>query len=138
MSRGEPPLLVELAVVGQVSLCHNAQQRTALYDSSTVVEQRADLHGQSDDSNHVELAGEVEQLHQSLLSLVDKQLLVEEILTGIARQTEFWEHHHLDALPFGLGNQTFHLSHIIVYIGHLDNGDGGGHFQESVFHSFTN
>ena len=43
-------------------------------------------------------------------------MLTEEILTGIARQAQFRKDHHLDALTFGLGNQTLYLLHIVDHV----------------------
>ena len=61
LSRGKPTFLVELAVVREIGLRHDAEQRTTLDDGSTVVEQTVDHHRQSEHRDDVELAGEVEQ-----------------------------------------------------------------------------
>ena len=136
LGRGEPALLVELAVVWQIGLRHDAEQRTALDDGGAVVEQAVDNDGQAHHRHDIELAGEVEQQHHALLGTVDEGLLAEQILTRVARQAQFGQHHDLHAAAFGLGYQALYLLHIILYVGHLHSRHGCGHFYKSVFHSF--
>ena len=45
---------------------------------------------------------------------------------------------HMAMQAFGLSDEAFHLSYIILDIGHLDGWHSRGHFDKSVFHSFTN
>ena len=96
------------------------------------------MYGQADDTDDIEFACEVEQYYESFLGLVNQQLLLEQVLTGIARQAKLWKNNNLNALPFGLSDEAFHLSYIILDIGHLDGWHSRGHFDKSVFHSFTN
>ena len=96
------------------------------------------MYGQADDADDVELAGEVKQYDEPFLGLVNQQLLLEQVLTGIARQAKLRKNNDLNALPFGLSDEALYLSYIILDIGHLDGWYSRGHFDKSVFHSFTN
>ena len=88
---GKPALLVELVIVGQIGLGHNTQQRAILDNGSTVEQQATSLYGQTNHTDNIKLTGEVEQHEQSLFSLVQQQLFLKQILTGIARERELWK-----------------------------------------------
>ena len=136
LRRGKPALLVELAVAGQISFRHDAQQLSRLDDGSAVVEQAVDHHGQSHHGDDVELTGKVEQIHHALFRPVEQSLFTEQVLTRITRHTEFRQNHHLDALALGLSYQALNLLYIVLYVGHFHRRHGGGHLHKSVFHTF--
>ena len=135
--RGKPALLVELVVVGQVGLGHQSQQAPMLHHGGTVVEQRADAHGQAHHHDDVELAGEVEQHQQALLGLVEQQLLAEQVLTAVARERQLGEDDDLGALALGLCNLTLYLLNVVFHVSHANTWYGSGHFYQSVFHFVT-
>ena len=69
--------------------------------------------------------------------MVEKKLLLEQILTRIARDAQFRKHDDFDALAFCLGDETLDLLDIIFHIGHLHDRHASSHFDKSVFHIFT-
>ena len=72
LRRGKPTFLVELVVVRQIGLRHDTQQCTALDDGSTIEQQATSLDGQPYHADNIQLTGEVQQLKQSTLGLVEQ------------------------------------------------------------------
>ena len=105
-------------------------------DCGTVVEQAVNHHRQTDNRDDIEFAGEVEQHHHTLFSTVEQSLFLKQILTGVACDTKFRQHHHLDAPTLGLRNQTLYLLHVVLHVSHLYCWYCGGHLYKSVFHTF--
>ena len=91
LGRGKPALLIELVVVGQIGLGHDTQNGATLDDCSTVEQQTTRLYGQAHHADDIQLARELQQSQEAFLGLVQQQLLLEQILTGIARQRELRE-----------------------------------------------
>ena len=69
--------------------------------------------------------------------MVEKKLLLEQILTRIACDAELREHDNLNSTILGLSYQTLYLLNIIFHIGHLNRGNSCCNVYKSVFHSFT-
>ena len=67
LRRGKPALLVELAVVRQISLWHDAQDLTVLNHDTAIQQQVAYHYRSTDNRDDVELSGEIEQHHHCLL-----------------------------------------------------------------------
>ena len=82
---GEPALLIELIIIGQIGLGNNSQQVTGLDDGSTVEQQASRLYGHTDHTDDVQLTGKVKQHHQSFLRLRQQELFLKKVLTTIAR-----------------------------------------------------
>ena len=137
LRRSKPALLVELTVIGQIYLWHNAQQCSALQNGSAVIQQTVYHNWQTNYNDGVELAGEIKQFYYTLLSMVEKKLLLEQILTRIASDAELWEHDNLNSTILGLSYQTLNLLNVIFHIGHLNRGNSCCNVYKSVFHSFT-
>ena len=81
LSRGKPALFIELCIVGQVSLWHQAQQCTALDNGCTVIEQAVDDNWQAHDGNDVQFTRKIEQSQDSRLGMIQQELLLEQVLT---------------------------------------------------------
>ena len=135
MGRGEPALLVELAVIGQVGLRHEAEQAAALYNGRAVEQDVAHRNGQAYYTDDVEVAREVEQLKQRLLGALQQERLAEEVLAGVARDAKLGEHRHLYATPLGHGDNVLYLLQIVLAVGHPHRGHGGCNLNESVLHA---
>ena len=136
LGRSKPALFVELAVVGQVGLRHDAQQLSTLDDGSTVEQQVACYDGQSDNGDDVELAGEVHEREYCRLGRVEERGLGEQVLAGVARDRQLGEYNDFDALSFGLSDEALYLLHVVLYVANLHCRHGGSHLDKSVLHKF--
>ena len=132
---GKPPFLIELVVVGQVGLRDKSQQRSVLYHSGTVIQQRTYAHGQTHHRDDVELACEVEQHQQAFLGLVQQQLLTKQVLTTVACQRQLGKHDDLRSPTLCLSYQALYLLNVVRHIGHPHTWYGSGHLYHSVSHS---
>ena len=134
LSRGEPALFVELVVVGQIGLGHDAEHGALLQHDGTVEQQVAGDDGHAHDADDVEPPGVLDEPGERLFGLVEQQLLPEEVLTGVAGQTEFGETDDFHALSVGLHDLFLYFSGVVVDVGYFDGGHSGRHFDESVGH----
>ena len=134
LGRGKPAFLVELIIVGQIGLGHHAEYAAALYHSGTVQQQPACLHGQTYHTDDVQLTGKLQQAYQPFLGLVQQQLLLEQVLTGVARQTEFRKTDYLHLLAVGQRNQFFHLLNVVLNVSHFHGGHSSRHVYKTIFH----
>ena len=137
LGRGKPTLLVELGIVGQIGLGDDTQQLSTLDHSGTVIQQTIDDHRQTYDRDDIEFTCEIKQCDDGALGTIQQELLLEEILARVSRDTEFREDDHLHPTTFGLGDDTLYLLDVVIHISHLHGGNGSGHFYKSVFHNFT-
>ena len=137
LRRGKPTFLVELAVVGQISLRHDAQQLSFLDDGCTVEQQIAHYDGQSDDGDDVELTGKVKQRQYTSFGSIEEKALAEQVLAGVACDGEFREDDYFDALALGLCDDGLYLLKIVGGIGHLYGRHSRSYFDESVLHIET-
>ena len=69
LRRSEPPFLVELTVVRQVSLGNQRQQVTFLNHRCAVQQQVAHDNGQTHNRYHIQFPGKVQQHHHCRLRL---------------------------------------------------------------------
>ena len=72
LRRGEPPLLVELAVIGKEGLGHYAKNLATLDDDGAVEQQVARDQWHADDGDDVKLPAELQQLHHAVLRSVQE------------------------------------------------------------------
>ena len=133
--RCKPTLFVELCIVRQIGLWHDTDDFSVLNHGSTVEQQWTDAHRNADNGNDVELTCEVEQHHHSVLRIVEQQLLAEQVLTRIARDTELWEDDYLNPLPFSYHNLLFNSFKIKLSVCNPYFRYCRSHFDKSVFHS---
>ena len=88
---GEVPLLVELAVVGQIGLGHDAAHRPALDDEGAVVQATRHAHGRTDDDRRQETgAGGADGLDGGE-GLVQEHVTQHEVVDGVAGQAQLGE-----------------------------------------------
>ena len=127
-SRSKPALLVELTIIGQISLGNNTQDGATLHDNGTIIKQWTDAHRHTYHTDDIQLAGEVEQLNDSLLGLLEQQLLTEQILTSVTRDRQLREHDDLSTFSLSLGNEVLYLLNVIVHIGYAHTWYGSSHF----------
>jgi hypothetical protein len=92
---------------------------------------------QTYDRDDIEFTCEIKQCDDGALGTIQQELLLEEILARVSRDTEFREDDHLHPTTFGLGDDTLYLLDVVIHISHLHGGNGSGHFYKSVFHNFT-
>ena len=134
LRRGKPALLVELTVVGQIGLRHNAQQGATLDNGSAVEQQTTGLNRQAYHADDVELTSEVQQLEQSILGLVEQQFLLKQVLTCVTRQRQFGEAEQLHALAIGQCDELLDFLYVVLHIGYAYGRYGCSHLDKSVFH----
>ena len=130
----KPALFVELTVIGQICLWHNAEHVAFLNDDGTVEQQITNGHGGSDDGDDVELVGELKEFHDRHLGSIEQHMLPEEILTSVACKTELRENDNLHALPFCLRNKVLDVLDVFVAVSDADKRHCRGHLDISVFH----
>ena len=136
LRRSKPALLVELVVVGQISLGDDAQNAAALDDCGAVEQESASLNRQSDNANDVEFAGKLQQHEQPFFRFRQQQLLLEQVLTRVTRNAQFRETHNLNMLAVSKRNELFNLLDVVFHVSHANSGNGSSHFDESVLHIF--
>ena len=105
-------------------------------DRRTVEQQLTGVDGHAHDDHHLLAQCEVGDMQHATLGLVDEQPLRKEVLTGIARHTQFGENNDLHAFLFRLGNLPFYLLYIVFHVGHLHRRYGGSHSNHSVIHIY--
>ncbi len=137
LRRGEPTLLIELTVVGQIDLGNHPEQLAALDDGGAVEQQVAHHDGQTDDGNEVELARMVEQGNHRMFASVDEHLLPEEILTSVGRDTQLRKYDNLYAGFLRLPHQGFDLLPVVIAIRHAKGRHGTGNFNKTILHDRT-
>src|SRR5947207_864550 len=84
--------LVELAVVRQVGLRHDADQPPAAEERRAVVEAAVDRHRQADQRGERQVARAREKLRERVLGGVDQRALVEQIVAGVGGKAKLGEH----------------------------------------------
>ena len=131
---GEPASFVELLVVGQIGLAHEGFDLSALHHGGAVDQRTSHLHGQANHDDDVQPAAEFQQLQHGALGFLQQGLLMEEVLTGVARHRELGEDDHLRAFAFGLCGQGFDALNVPQGCRHLHAGHGCGDSDKSVIH----
>ncbi len=129
---GELAALVELAVVGQVGLRHDAEDAALGEDDGAVVEQGVDLEGEADDADERQPPRRVEDHCQRLQTGVEEGALVEEVLAGVGRQAQLGEEGERGALVGRLAQEGDGLLGVVDRIGHADRRQGDRHTHEVV------
>ena len=84
-----PALLVELAVVGQVALRHDAENLTLLDDDGAVVEALALTNRRADDGDGREPARTVDDGGDRAQHVVEQHVLHDEVLDAVTAEVEF-------------------------------------------------
>ena len=120
----EPALLVELLVVGQEGLRHEAEYLAALHDGSTVEQGSAIRHRQADDTDDVEAAGDVHQVDETHLSLVQQELLPEQVSAGIGSDGKLRQTDDFYPLALSLNDERLNLLYVVLAVSNPHQGNG--------------
>jgi len=133
-ARGELPLFVELAIVGQIGLGHKAQDPAMAQHGGAVVQLAVHQQRQADQSHHVQLLRFSQQGAQSVQRAGLQSTLQKQVAAGIAGQAELGEHGQLHAAGCGFAQSLGDLPDVIGAVGHPQCGRKGGCFQKTIFH----
>ena len=133
---GKPPLLIELPVVGQIGLGYQAQNLSALYHSSAIIQFVVPFvpYGQTNGGHHVQILGGLQNGGQALLRPFQQGGLKEQVGTGVAGEAQLGQSQHLDPLLVRLPHESKDLFRIITAVGHPDLGGTGGYLDKSIAH----
>ena len=142
-SRGKPSGLVELVVVGQIYLGHNADDDAVAQQDGAVVEPVAVGEGCTHGHGHVNAFGRFGQVHQSRYRSFQQCFVVEEVGACISCQGEFWENQQLHSLRMCFSDEVDVLFQVVFDIGHPHGWNGSGDTEEPIigilfFHIFLN
>ena len=111
---GEPASFVVFPVVGQVCLGDKADELAFLNHGGAVEQASMVRNGCPDNGDDVHAAGEVHQLHQCNLGLVEQNLLLEEVCAGVAGKAELGGYEYLGLLVLCLQYEVFYLTDVPV------------------------
>ena len=106
--RGEPAGLVELLVVRQVRLRHDAEQSALLEDGGDIEELIVDQPGQADDGQAGDSSPSLfgEQAVQRVAGRVVQRRLMEQVAAGVAGEGQFGEDEDVNLLLLGAVEQV--------------------------------
>ena len=131
---GELPLLVKLAVIGQVGLGDHAQNLSFLYNNRTVIQFVIFPHGHPHGCDDFQGPGSSQNSAQSLLGAPQQGLLVEQIAAGIAGQAQLRHHQYLGAGLVRLAHHGKGLLGVIVAVSQPQLGCAAGNGYKTIFH----
>ena len=133
---GEPAPLVELAVVGQMGLGHQAQDLALVEDGGAVVELAVPgvPDGQADGGDHVQVLGGLQDGPEPFLSTPEQGGLEEKVPAGVAGEAQLGEGEDLHPLLGGLPHEGEDLFGVITAVGHPDGRGAGGDFHKTIAH----
>ncbi len=93
-ARSEIAALVELAVVGQISLGDDAEDAAAVDHHRRVVEPARASQGRADDQHRKQFAAGVGDRGDPCFDRIQHRILQQQLVQRIGRDAEFREHHH--------------------------------------------
>ena len=128
----ELPSLVELAVVRQVGLGHDAEQLATGHQRRAVEQAMVDAQWQPDDGHRGNVARCIDDLLQRDLAGFQQGGLVKKIVAGIGRESEFGERHQHRAVGGGLAIHRDGFGGIENRVGDAIARHRDGHPRESV------
>ena len=135
---GEPAILVEFAVVGNVTLRHNPEDLALGHDHGTVVEGRAVAQRRPDDQCQGKFARCLGEPGQGLVGRVEQRGLQQQVAACVGRHAQFGEDDDLHAAACGLLGQCRRAFHIIGAVADPQGGDRRRDLQKSeIVHLFT-
>jgi len=117
-SAGEPSFFVKFLVIGQVGFGYHTQNFSLLYDCGAVQQGSFIGYGQSYYADDVQTAGEVHELYQGHLGLLQEELLLEEVLAGVGCERELGQTDDFHSMSFCLYDERFYLLYVILAVGH--------------------
>ena len=105
--------LVKLVVGGNVALGHHAKNRAGRDDGAAVVELGVHAHGRTHQKQRVKVRRAGGKISQTALGGIEKGILPEEVLAGVARDRELGKHHDRGAV---LGAGALRLDRARIHV----------------------
>ena len=124
--------LVELAVVRQVGLRHDAEHTAVAEHRRAVEEAMVDAQGQPDDGDRRDLRRRRGDAAERDLAGIEEGALVEQVVAGVGREPELGEGDDDRALRGGLLEHRDRLARVVGGIGDADLRHGDGDAREAV------
>ena len=136
LAGGEPPLLIELPVIGQPGLGYQAQDLPPVNGGRAVVELSVPgvFHRQAQRGEHIQVLGGLQDGGQPLLRAPQQGILEEQVAAGVAGEAQLGQGQHPHPLLIGLPHEGENLFGVVAAVGHPDLGRAGGHLDESIAH----
>ena len=130
--RGKPAALVELAIVGQILLSRKAQKLARTAHGRAVVDVFGHRNGKADGKDNRQLAGFIEDMHQSSLAGMQQCAVMEQIGRGIAGQVKLGQRQRANAALGSLANSRQRNLGIALDIGHANPRRRRRHTQKAI------
>ncbi len=124
--------LIELTVVGQVGLRHDAQHLPAMDGDGAIVESTLAAQGRADDQDREQCLGRLGQLAYGGFHRVQQGILQQQVVYGVGGEAQFRKHDQGGAPGVRLSRQLQCLGHIGHGVGYNDLRHGGPQAQEAV------
>ena len=124
--------LVELAVVRQVGLRHDAEDAAVADHRRAIEEAMVDAQRQADDGDRRDRGGRRGDAAERDLAGVEQGALVEQVVAGVGREAQLGEGDHDGALRRGLLEHPDRLAGVVGRIGDADVRHGDGDAREAV------
>ena len=136
LAGGEPAPLVELPIVGDIGLGHQAQDLPLVDDRRAVVELAVPriFHRQAQGGEHIQVLGGLQHGGQALLRPFQQGVLEEQVAAGVPGEAQLGQGQHPHPLLVGLPHEGKNLLRIVTAVGHPDLRGAGGHFDKSISH----
>ena len=133
---GEPALLIELPVVGDIGLGDQTQDLSSLYDSGAIVQLVVPFvpHRQTDGREDIQVFRGLQDGPQALPGPVQEGVLKKEVGAGVAGQAQLRQYQEFYPLPLGLSHHGENLFRVVPAVGDLDLRRTGSGADESVLH----
>ena len=130
--RSKPAALVELAIVGQILLGREAQKLARAAHGGAVVDILGNCNGKTDGKDNRQLAGFIEDMHQSSLAGMQQRAIMEQVGRGIAGQVKLGQHQRANAALGSLANSRQRNLGIALDIGHANPRRRRRHTQKAI------
>ena len=131
VARGEPALLVEFFIVGDIGLGYHPHV-TVVQHHGAVEQVTAATQRRSHDSHHRRVLIAVTQRDQRLLGSIQQQLVAEEVGTGVTCHTQLGQRHDVGSRLDSGVNALYHVGHIALYISDIYLWHNGSHTHHTV------
>ncbi len=128
----EPAPLIELAVVGQVALGHDAQHPSGVDRDGAVEQPPAPPERRPDAEHGRELARRLRQARQRRFHPVEQRVLQVQVVDGVSAEAELRKHHQRGARLVARARQPQRLGDVPADIGGRHGGGRHAHPHEAV------
>ena len=129
---GEVPLLVELAVVGQVGLRRDPEDLAAVEEDGAVVEAVAVAKGGAHDDERQQVGGGPGEVDEGRLDLAEQHVLQEQVVDGVAGEAQLGEERDRRPLLAHVPGPLEDRRGIGPRVGHRHRQRARGHPREAV------